>query len=174
MQYPAFHAHFWSTGTFWVTVAVVLFLVVFGRRLLALIFNAVDTRSNTIRRDLDEAQRLRTEAEAMLRDAQARQIEALRAAQDMLEHARARADRLTADLAATAADLDSRRHAMVADRIRAAEANAIKEVRAAAATLAVEAVSRVLRETFDAEQDAPTIDRAIDNLPNALGSRRAA
>ena len=174
MEYLSFHRHFWSVGTFWVTVAVVLFLVVFGRRILAGIFGAVDARSNGIRHELDEAQRLRREAESMLLDAQNRQAEALRAAQDMLDNARARAGRLTDELAKAAAETDARRHAMVSDRIRAAEANAIKEVRAAAATLAVDAVTRVLRETFDAEQDAPAIDRAIENLPTALSGRRAA
>ncbi len=174
MEYLAFHRHFWSVGTFWVTVAVVLFVAIFGRKLIAGIFGAVDTRSKGIQSELDEARRLRHEAEAMLLDAQNRQAEALRTAHEMLEHARNRAERLTHELAQAAADTQARREQMVTDRIRAAEANAIKEVRAAAANLAVEASSRILRETFGAEQDAPTIDRAIANLPTALGSRRAA
>ncbi len=169
MEYLAFHTRFWSVGTFWVTVAVVLFLAVFGRRLLAGIFGAVDSRSHAIQDGLDEAQRLRREAEAMLLEAQNRQAEALRTAQEMLDHARARAERLTQELAQAAADTQARREQMVIDRIRAAEANAIKEVRAAAASLAVEAASRIMRDTFDAEQDAPSIDRAIANLPTALG-----
>ncbi len=174
MEYLAFHRHFWSVGTFWVTVAVVLFLAIFGRQLLGAIFGMVDRRSQSIGNELDEAQRLKREAEAMLLDAQNRQVEALRTAQDMLQHARERAERLAHDLAQAAAETQARREQMVIDRIRAAEANAIKEVRAAAADLALEAVSRVLRETFDAEQDAPTVDRAIDALPASLGSRRAA
>ena len=174
MQYLSLQTHFWNIGTFWVTVAVVLFLVVFGRKILAGILSAVDKRSAAIQHELDEAQRLRREAEAMLTDAQNRQAEALRAANDMLEHARARAQRLTEELARSAAEAQTRREIMVTDRIHAAEANAIKEVRAAAATLAVDAVTRVLSETFDAAQDAPSIDHAIAGLPAVLGARRAA
>ena len=174
MQYLSFHRHFWDIGTFWVTVAVVLFLVVFGRKILGGILAAVDKRSAAIQHELDEAQRLRREAEEMLTNAQNRQAEALRAAHEMIEHARTRALRLTEELARSAAESQGRREQMVTDRIHAAEANAIKEVRAAAAELAVDAVTRVLRETFDAEQDAPSIDHAIAGLPAVLGARRAA
>jgi F-type H+-transporting ATPase subunit b len=174
MQYLSFHAHFWQYGTFWVTVAVVLFLAVFGRKLLGGIFGAVDNRSASIQRELDEAQRLRHDAEAMLLDAQRRQAEAVRFAHDMLENARKRAERIAQDLAKDAAETQARREAMVTDRINAAKLNAIKEVRAAAASLAVEAATRVLHDSFDADRDASAIDHAIEGLPAALGSRRAA
>ena len=168
MQYLSLRTHFWNVGTFWVTVAVVLFLVVFGRRLFGAIFGMVDSRSRAIQHELDESQRLRREAESMLAAAERRQAEAMQAATDLLERARSRAERLSQEMAAQAEDVLRRREQMVTDRIHAAEANAIKEVRAAAAALAVDAASRVLRETFDAQQDEALVSGAIDNLPKAL------
>lgn len=174
MEYLAFRSHFWNVGTFWVTVAVVLFLVVFGRRMMGGIFGMVDARSRAIQHELDEAQRLRREAESMLAAAERRQAEAMQAATEMLEHARARAERLAHDMAEQAAEAQGRRERMVTERIHAAEANAVKEVRAAAATLAVDAAARVLRETFDAGQDEAAINAAIERIPSILGGRRAA
>ena len=168
MQYLSLHMHFWNVGTFWVTVAVVLFLVVFGRKILGAIFGMVDTRSRGIQHELDEAQRLRREAESMLSAAERRQAEAMQAATEMLEHARARAERLAQDMARQAEEAQGRRERLMTERIHAAEANAVKEVRAAAASLAVDATARVLRETFGAAEDEATIDGAIEHVPGAL------
>lgn len=174
MQYQALHPAFWNTGAFWVTVAVILFLVVFGRKMVGGIIAGVDARSDAIQRELDEAKHLRLEAEAMLRDAEQRQREAIETARDIAANAKQRADRLAADLAREAADTQARRETMVTERIHAAQAAAIKEVRAAAASLAVEAAARVLAEQFDAERDAASIDAAIADLPARLNARRAA
>ena len=60
------------------------------------------------------------------------------------------------------------------DRIAAAEKTAVSEVRHAAADLAGRAAQRMLANGFSAEADAALIDRAIQGLPAALASRRAA
>ena len=168
MQYNAFHSGFWATGTFWVTVAVVLFLVAFGMKILRGINSGLDHRSAGIRSALDEAQRLRREAEAMLQDAERRQKDAIETGRRLMADASARAARLSAELALEAAEANERREKVVTERIAAAQAAAIKEVRAAATDLAVSAVARLLRESFDAEQDAAAIDHAIADIPTQL------
>ena len=173
MQYGALHAGFWNTGTFWVTVAVLLFLAVFGRRLFGGVIGAIDARTDGIRHEIEEARRLRGEAEQMLREAEQRQAEALRIAREMTADARGRADRMAGELARAAEATQGRREKMIADRIEAASAAAVKEVREAATSLAIEVTSRVLRDGFDAARDADAIDQAIEGLPAAL-SRRAA
>ncbi len=168
MQYEAFRAGFWHTGTFWVTVAVLLFLVVFGMRILRGINAGLDSRSAGIQASLDEAQRLRREAEVMLQDAERRQRETLETAGKLMANAKQRAARLAAELAREAADANARREKVAAERITAAQAAAIKEVRAAATDLAVGAVARMLREDFDATQDEAAIDHAIAAIPTQL------
>ena len=97
----------------------------------------------------------------MLRDAERRQADALETARRIGEEAEARAQRLGASLAQDAEDAEHRRERVVADRIAAAGATAVKDVREAATVLAVEAATRVLRERYDAAPDRDAIDGAV-------------
>src|SRR5436309_14838970 len=91
------HEHsFWANPRTWVGVAFVLFVVIFGRRIWAALAKVLDDHSARIRAELDEASRLRREAEQMLRDAEQRREAALRDAQQMLESAKAEAERVAA------------------------------------------------------------------------------
>ncbi len=173
MQYEAIHRAFWDTGTFWVTVAVLLFLAVFGGRIVRGVLAGVDARADGIRRDIEEAQRLRREAEEMLREAERRQAETLDTARRMTEEAEARARRLAASLAREAEEQAARREGVVTARIEAASSAAVKEVRDAATSLAVEASARLLREMIGADDDRAVIDRAVSGVPAALGRGRA-
>ena len=173
MQYEAIHLSFWDTGTFWVTVAVIVFLALFGGRIVRGVLAGVDARADGIRRDIDEAQRLRREAEEMLRDAERRQVETLDTARRMTEEAEARARRLAASLAREAEEQAARREAVVTERIEAASSAAVKEVRDAATTLAVEASSRLLSEMIGADDDRVAIDHAVTGVPAALGRAAA-
>jgi F-type H+-transporting ATPase subunit b len=173
MNYLAFRGNFFDKGTFWVTVAVLIFLALYGRKLVGFITAMLDQRANEIRRALDEAAALRREAEAMLREAEAKRAEASLQARAMIENAAREAERMAARLMQEAEDSAKRRERMAMDRITAAESDAVSGVRHAAASLAARAAEIVLRETVDAERDAALIDHAIAGIPAAL-SRRAA
>jgi F-type H+-transporting ATPase subunit b len=54
------------------------------------------------------------------------------------------------------------------DRIAAAEAGAVTEVRNAAVEIATAAARAVITERLDAQADAALIDRAVAELPRAL------
>jgi len=164
----------WADPRFWVGLAFFLFFAIFGRKMFGSALAALDNRSLGIKRELEEAGRLRQEAEAMLAQATARRQAALADAQSMLDNARAEARRMAEAARAEAASSATRRERMALDRIAAAEKAAVTEVRTAAAELAGRAAERVFSENFSAEADATLIDRAIQGLPAALASRRAA
>lgn len=173
MEYEALTGTIWDKGTFWVTVAVLIFLFFFGRKIVAAINQMLDQRSAAIQHELDEAARLRAEAEKMLKDAEARREEALAQAKEMLAMAGREAERLSADLLAEAQALARRREQMAQERIAAAESAAVSEVRDAAATLASRAAEHLLKETFDEVRDHALIDQAISGLPAALRQKAA-
>lgn len=166
-------ASLWADPRFWVGIAFFLFFAIFGRKIVGLLVATLDNRSLAIRRELDEAGRLRQEAEAMLADANARRQVALQEAKVMLDSARSEAQRMGEAARAEAASSAARRERMALDRIDAAEKAAVSDVRHAAAELAGRAAERILAE-FPAEADAALIDRAIQGLPAALATRRAA
>ena len=168
------HESFFGNPRTWIGLAFFIFYAIFGRKLWAVITGILDKRAAMIRRELAEAARLRVEAEAMLKDAQAQREQAATDAQSMLENARAEAANVAEAARKEASDAAKRRERMAMDRIGAAEKAAITEVRQAAAEIAARAAEHVITQSFGADQDAALIDRAIQGLPAALSSRRAA
>lgn len=153
---------------FWVLVAFVIFFVLFGRKLWAAIASQLDARAATVRAELDEASRLRAEAEQMLREAQAAREAALSEARQVLEHSRAEAARVTRDAQVEAEAAAKRRERMALDRIAAAEKAVVVEVRQMAADLATQAARDVIASSLSADDDAALVDEAIGGLPRAL------
>ncbi len=162
------YAHFWLDPKFWVAVSFIAFLVFFGRKAWAALTAVLDARAARIRAELDEAQRLRAEAEAMRKQAEAERAAAMKEAEELLARARAEAERVAQAAAAEAEASARRRERMALDRIAAAEAGAIADVRNAAAEIAVTAAREVLAGNVDAQADAALIDRAVADLPRAL------
>ncbi len=159
---------------FWYLVAFVLFFAVFGRRLWRPLVAMLDARAATVRLELDEAARLRREAEAMLAEARHEREAALADAERMVADARAEATRIAEAARAEAEASAARRERMAHDRIHAAERAAVAEVRSVAADVATEAARAAVAEALTAEVDSSLIDRAIAGLPAAFATRVAA
>jgi F-type H+-transporting ATPase subunit b len=158
----------------WVGIAFVIFFIIFGRKAWTAITSMLDKRATDIQAELDEASRLRREAEQMLQEASAQREQALKDAHSMLEHARTEAAQLAETARADAEAAAKRREQMAMDRIGAAEKAAVADVRLAAADIAARAAEQVIAQGFGPDADAGLIDRAIQGLPSALGGRRAA
>ncbi len=168
------HASMFSDPRFWVGVAFVIFFIIFGRKFWGILSSALDKRGVQIRAELDEAARLRHEAEQLLIEARARREVALQEADAMLASAREEAVRVASEARKDAAIAAERREKLAMDRISAAEKAAIMEVRLAAADIASRAAAKVIAESFGPEADSSLIDHAIQGLPAALAGRRAA
>jgi F-type H+-transporting ATPase subunit b len=168
MEYQALHVTPWQHGSFWVFIAIVIFAGLVGRKLIAAIAGMLDVRTQSVRDALEEAAQLKAEAEAILKDAKARQIQAAEDAKQILDSAKAEAARLSAELAEEAQATARRRERLALERIAAAEASAVKDVRAAAIDIATAASAALLRENFGADADAAIINQAIAGVPGAL------
>ncbi len=168
------HESFFGNPRTWIGLAFFIFYAIFGRKIWAAITGLLDKRAVMIRTELEEASRLRTEAEAMLRDAQSQREQAAEDAQAMLENARTEAANVADAARKEGAEAAKRRERMAMDRIGAAEKAAVSEVRQAAADIASRAAELVLSQNFGADQDAELVDRGIQGLPSALAARRAA
>lgn len=165
---------FFANPRTWVAVAFIIFFVLFGAKLWKALAGILDKRTASVKAELDEAGRLRAEAEAMLADATRRREAALTDAKALLEGARAEAARLAQAAAADAEAAGRRREKMAIDRIAAAEKAAVDEVRMAAAEIACVAAERVIREGLTPEVGSGLVDRAIGTIAAALAPRRAA
>ena len=159
---------FWSDPRSFVALAFVIFFVIFGRKIWGVLTGMLDKRADEVRAELAEAQRLRQEAEAMLRSANQQREAAIADAQALLTGAKAEALRLAAAAAADAEASAKRREQMAMDRIAAAEKAAVDDVRMIAADIATTAARDIIRDGLSAEADAVLVDRAITGLPAAL------
>ncbi|MCC7284041.1 MAG: F0F1 ATP synthase subunit B [Acetobacteraceae bacterium] len=157
-----------SDTKFWVAAAIVLFFVAFGRILFRAVANLLDARAEKIHGELEEARRLRTEAEAMLADARKGREAAEAEAAALVAHAKEEAARLAAATERELAAMAERRERQAADRIAAAEAEAVAEVRAAAADAAIAAARQVIASQMNTTQQAKLVDDAIASLPGRM------
>jgi F-type H+-transporting ATPase subunit b len=153
---------------FWVAASFIIFIALFGKMAWSRATAMLDARGERIRAELEEASRLRMEAEAMLASATAEREAAIAEAAAMIERAQAEAQRLATAAGAEAEAAARRRERMAMDRIAAAEASAVTEVRNAAAEIATIAVRDVIIARHDATADAALVDAAVTSLPVAF------
>ena len=161
--------HFEFDAEFWVAVAFVLFILVlikFGAH--RVLVCALDDRSARIKTELDEARRVRDEAQALLADYQRKRKEADREADAILAAARAEAERQAAEAKQKAEEFVARRTKIAETKIAQAEAQAVADVRAAAAEAAVAAAEKILADAAKGKVGDDLIAQGISELKAKL------
>lgn len=149
----------------WIALAMVMvFAILLWKRVPALIAKALDKKIAGIREQLDEAATLRSEAEALKTEYEAKSAQAGAEAATMLERARAEADSIVSKAEADAAALVERRTRMAEDKIAAAERAALDEVRTKAATAAASAAESLIRDKLDDKAGKAMVDATIAEL----------
>jgi F-type H+-transporting ATPase subunit b len=133
---------------FWVAIAFAVFVGVLGyfgahKKLV----KGIDDRRDRIKAELDEARRLREEAQTLLAGYERKQQEVEREAEAIIAGAKAEAERLAAEAAVKVEEFVARHTKMAQDKIAQAEAQALADVRSAAADAAVAAASSILAAT---------------------------
>jgi F-type H+-transporting ATPase subunit b len=159
-----------AMAEFWVGVGLLIFLgiVIFVAKAPRAIAGVLDAKVATIQADLDEAARLRAEAEKILAELQAERVVAERQAKDMLASAQEQVRLFEADAKAKLAEGLARRQKLTEQRILVAEAQAEAEVRAAAADLAAVMAEEVLVRRLVGAKSDPLVDKAIGQLATKL------
>lgn len=167
-------AGFFADPLHWVVISFFLFFIVFGKKIWGALAGMLDARGASVRAEIDEAARLKTEAEAMLKDAEATRAKAQADAKILIEGAAAEAGRLAEAARAESEASARRREQMAMDRIAAAQKQAVDDIRSAAAEVATFAARQVIAEGLSLDSANALIDQAIAQLPAALATRRAA
>ena len=137
-----------SQPEFWVAVAFVILMAVFAYvGIHRTVLTALDHRGERIKAELDDARRLKEEAAKLLAEYKARHAKAEAEAQDIIASAKAEAERIASEAKAKMEDFVVRRTKTAEGKIALAEAQALADVRAAAANAAVTAASAILSQT---------------------------
>jgi F-type H+-transporting ATPase subunit b len=153
----------------WVAVAFVLFIgVIIYLGAHKKIIEALDHRSARIKAELDEARRLRDEAATLLADYQRKQREAETEAEAIVADAKAEAERVAAESRVKMEEFVARRTKLAESKIGLAEAQALADVRAAAAEAAVTAAEKILRASAKGQIADNLVARGIQDLKAKL------
>ncbi|WBU63083.1 F0F1 ATP synthase subunit B [Paracoccus aerodenitrificans] len=154
---------------FVVTVAFLVFIgILIYFKVPRLIGGLLDKRAEGIRADLEEARRLREEAQELYASYERRQREVSKQADEIVENAKreavAQADKAKADLEQSI----QRRLKGAEDQIASAESDAVRAVRDKAVQTAIAAASQILREQGTSSDLSAGIDRSIDEVAQRL------
>src|SRR6266567_436264 len=137
-----------SEPEFWVAVAFVILMAVFAYLgIHRTVLKTLDHRSQRIKAELDDARRLKEEAARVLAEYKARHASAEREAEDIIASAKADAERIASEAKAKMEDFVARRTKTAESKIALAEAQALADVRAAAADAAITAASTILTQS---------------------------
>jgi F-type H+-transporting ATPase subunit b len=157
-----------ETPEFWVAVGFLVLMVVLYRPALRFILAGLDGRADKIRSDLEEAQKLKDEAQHLLADYQRKQRDAAKEIEGLIAAARKEADALQKRAKEQIEASLERRERLADEKISQAEADAVATVRNAAVDIAISATAKLLGEGLEEQEANRLIDSAITELPQKL------
>ena len=153
---------------FWVLVAFVIVIVGGIVKVGPVIGKSLDERAQRIKSELDEAQRLREDAQRALAEYQRKQRDALKEAEAIIAHAKAEAERIGRQAAQDLEAALERRTRQAEEKIAQEEAKALADVRNTAVDIAIAAARQIIAEQLDGKAGGALIDQAIAALPQRL------
>ena len=157
-----------NSAEFWVFVAFVILVGALFKKVSNALTSGLDARAARIKAQLDEAEKLRLDAQSLLAEYQRKQHAAAEEAQGIVAQAKAEAERVREQAQADLEQALKRREQQALEKIAQAESEALSEVRNQAVDLAVAASARLLANNLDEEKSARLVDEAIKDLSDKL------
>ena len=158
-----------SDSHFWVGIGTLIFFgILLYLKVPAMITSALDARASAIAKELEEAQRLRAEAEALLQEYKKKRAQAEGEAATIVSEAKAEAERYAAEARAALSTQIERRGRQAEEKIAQAEAQAVAEMRALAADRAIAAAEALLAARLDDKRAADLVKRSLEEIPSKL------
>ena len=160
---------FLEAAEFWVGVGFVIVVgLIFYKKVPGIIGRALDARAAAIAAELDNARKLREEAQALLEQYQRKQREADKEAEAIITEARAEAERYATEARAALTAQIERRAKAAQDKIAQAEQQAIAEIRSLAADAAAAAAEKLIAAKVDDKRAEELIKKALGEIPSKL------
>ena len=156
------------SAEFWVLIAFLILVGALFKKVSAALTGGLDARAARIKSHLDEAEKLREDAQSLLAEYQRKQHAAAEEAGGIVAQAKAESERIREQ---TAADLEQalkRREQQALDKIAQAEAAAIEEIREKAVDMAIDATARLLEKKMAGKAGEQSVADAIKDIPGKL------
>lgn len=158
-----------AQATLWVLAGLVVFIgILIYMGVPKMLIAALDRRTEKIRSELEDAKRLREEAQALLAEYQKRHGEAEAEAAGIITQARREAEALAEEARVRIEDYVTRRTKAVEARIAQAETQAVAEVRGRAIDVASAAAAGILAEKAKGRTGDELVERAIESVRSKI------
>lgn len=154
--------------SFWVAVAFVVFILIFARPIWKFATGALDRKINEIEKSIEEATKLKEEAQDLLASYKRRLIDAEKESEAIINKAREDALALKVSMTEDLALSLERKEKLAIERIKQAENDATEEVRIMTCDLALSAAQKLLTENVSGSKQTELIEAAIEDLPSKL------
>lgn len=156
-------------ATFWAFIALLIFIgLLVWLKVPAAINKTLDDRADKIRDELEEARRLREEAQELLAEYQLKRRQAETEAEEVISAARHEAELLARDAEQKTKEFIERRTAMAQDKIAQAEAQAVLDVKASAVDLAVAAAEKIIGAKLTGDAAGKYLKQSIAEMKSRL------
>ncbi|UXM96248.1 F0F1 ATP synthase subunit B [Bartonella sp. HY329] len=157
------------TDTFWALIALILFLAILAYlKVPSWIGKALDARSERISSELEDARRLREDAQQLLAEYQRKRSEAEKEAADIIAVAQREAVALTEDARRKTEEYVERRNRLAEQKISLAEADAIAAVRSKAVDIAIAAAGKIISEELDSNKSDKLFHNSLEQVKTKL------
>ncbi len=154
--------------SFWLAVAFAIFVVLIARPVGRFIARGLDKRSARIKQELDEAMRLREEAQAVLALYQRKHKKAVEETEEILKHARDEAERIIKNADKKLEEEIKRRTEIAEQKIEQAEAYVLQEIRNNAVDISINAAKALIVKNMTAEAAESLMQNAVANMGKKL------
>ncbi|MDQ0998361.1 F-type H+-transporting ATPase subunit b [Phyllobacterium ifriqiyense] len=156
-------------ATFYALVGLIIFLaLIVYLKVPGVVGKSLDARADKIRDELEEARRLREEAQSLLAEYQRKRKEAEKEAGEIVAIAQREAHGLLEEAKKKTEDYVARRNKLAEQKIAQAEVEAVNEVRASAVDIAIAAASKILSEKVDAKTSADLFKTSLSEVKSRL------
>ena len=161
-----------QTPEFWVAIGFIAMVAISAKPAWRTITKMLDSRSEQIKNTLDEATKLREEAQHLLAEYQRNQRNASREVEEIIAEARLRADHITKVSLNELQISLQRREQLALEQISQAETDATQAVRDSLIDLTIDATRVILETKLNNVEALSLIDEGIKALPSKLNQEK--
>lgn len=153
-----------ADGYTWYTFSFLIFAGIVLKVASPLVTKALDSRIDEIKKDLAEAENLRVEAQEMLAQYQRKHRDAVQESEKIIATAREHAEQFKAQAEVDLDEIMARREQQLENRLQRMEQNAVSEMQAYAAELAMNAATQIIIDKLDKKTNSKLVEQSIENL----------
>lgn len=162
------HAPIYHDSHFWIAVAFFIFVALFVKFILPAVMAMLDKRAAEISNQLEQAKKLRAEAEALLAAAKIQQETTLQEAQFILAQAERDAQDIGLKAAADLEQTVARRMGQAEEKITRMQSQAVAALRAQMVNAAADVAREVVTAHMQQQPNDPAITRAIETIERSI------